>query len=547
MPRTLNGPATPGRNDPCPCGSGRKFKKCHAAPTSGAPRAHSPGPPPGAVLALARAEAAERRRLLLQGLGRPILTAELGDQRAVVVGNDLIFFRDCRTFPDFLFAYLRSLIGRSWWLTEAKTAPENWHPLMKWHEAVAQQQQRHADGPPGTIFSAPLTIAMRLVLQLAYDLYTLAHNIFVRDSLLDRLRDADQFPGARYEAHVAASLVRSGFSIDFEDESDRSRSHCEFAATHPPTGRTYSVEAKHRTRPPVPGARTGHRLIGTRLAKAFKKNALHERLIFIDVAVERVAEGVLPHEYQQVLGYCRSYERQNPGKKAYVIITNALDANDLESISVPWVGMQDSIGIPDARLNSRFDSLGDALRSRTRHQPILDLIAAMQRHYEIPSTFDGQLPEFAFNHTKPRLLIGERYNVPLEDGTLVPGVLCDAIVLEPERTAYGIYELADGRRIRCATPLSEAELRAYRRQPETFFDVVQHVGSVGAPDDVLATYDFLFATYSKATKDALLSFMQSAPDYSHLRQLDQPTLAHLYCERMAEQMVRLHRRCPRAS
>jgi len=22
---------TPGRNDPCPCGSGKKFKKCHGA------------------------------------------------------------------------------------------------------------------------------------------------------------------------------------------------------------------------------------------------------------------------------------------------------------------------------------------------------------------------------------------------------------------------------------------------------------------------------------------------------------------------------------
>lgn len=28
-----------GRNDPCPCGSGRKYKKCHGgAPTGGAPQ-----------------------------------------------------------------------------------------------------------------------------------------------------------------------------------------------------------------------------------------------------------------------------------------------------------------------------------------------------------------------------------------------------------------------------------------------------------------------------------------------------------------------------
>jgi uncharacterized protein len=31
-PETRRVEATPGRNDPCPCGSGKKFKKCHGAP-----------------------------------------------------------------------------------------------------------------------------------------------------------------------------------------------------------------------------------------------------------------------------------------------------------------------------------------------------------------------------------------------------------------------------------------------------------------------------------------------------------------------------------
>jgi preprotein translocase subunit SecA len=39
-----------GRNDPCPCGSGKKYKKCHGAggppPTSGAKPAVPPAPPP---------------------------------------------------------------------------------------------------------------------------------------------------------------------------------------------------------------------------------------------------------------------------------------------------------------------------------------------------------------------------------------------------------------------------------------------------------------------------------------------------------------------
>lgn len=37
-----------GRNEPCPCGSGRKYKKCHGAPTSAAdPMAPLPDDAPG--------------------------------------------------------------------------------------------------------------------------------------------------------------------------------------------------------------------------------------------------------------------------------------------------------------------------------------------------------------------------------------------------------------------------------------------------------------------------------------------------------------------
>ena len=32
-----------GRNDPCPCGSGRKYKNCHGRPGMGAPTATAAG------------------------------------------------------------------------------------------------------------------------------------------------------------------------------------------------------------------------------------------------------------------------------------------------------------------------------------------------------------------------------------------------------------------------------------------------------------------------------------------------------------------------
>src|SRR5947199_10373148 len=41
-------------------------------------------------------------------------------------------------------------------------------------------------------------------------------------------------------------LVRAGFDLEFEDETDSSRTHCEFTATFPSTGKKFSVEAKMR-------------------------------------------------------------------------------------------------------------------------------------------------------------------------------------------------------------------------------------------------------------------------------------------------------------
>ena len=60
--------ATAGRNDPCPCGSGKKYKKCHLRDDEARPRRRPPAPDPQERLAAAwrlfeqrRPGAAEKR------------------------------------------------------------------------------------------------------------------------------------------------------------------------------------------------------------------------------------------------------------------------------------------------------------------------------------------------------------------------------------------------------------------------------------------------------------------------------------------------------
>jgi hypothetical protein len=66
-----------------------------------------------------------------------------------------------------------------------------------------------------------------------------------------RLRHADQFQGARYEAAVAAVFTRAGYKLTWMNARDRKLP--EFIATHPGSGKELAVEAKSRHRAGVLG------------------------------------------------------------------------------------------------------------------------------------------------------------------------------------------------------------------------------------------------------------------------------------------------------
>jgi hypothetical protein len=100
--------------------------------------------------------------------------------------------------------------------------------------------------------------------------------------------------------------------------------------------------------------------------------------------------------------------------------------------------------------------------------------------------------------------------------------------------ATGVYQLEDGRTIFCTSPLSDVEMLIYRDDPATFFGVLKGVGdrSVKTP---LELYDFLFATYSKSTREKLLEFMAKWPEINAYRDMPQQELAQIYCALLAEQ------------
>ena len=98
-----------GRNDHCPCGSGKKFEKCHPnmAPIGALP--FNPEPLPGKVLEdFERHRHQEMIREATFGKVRPIIQIPaFADKRLVAVRNRL-YWRDMehwKFFSDFLFDY----------------------------------------------------------------------------------------------------------------------------------------------------------------------------------------------------------------------------------------------------------------------------------------------------------------------------------------------------------------------------------------------------------------------------------------------------------
>src|SRR5260370_32905546 len=72
------------------------------------------------------------------------------------------------------------------------------------------------------------------------------HNGRLDETLVERLKDKNQFHGARHELFAEATCLRAGFAIEREDEKDRTRKRAEFVGTHLQSGLRFSVEAKSK-------------------------------------------------------------------------------------------------------------------------------------------------------------------------------------------------------------------------------------------------------------------------------------------------------------
>jgi hypothetical protein len=422
---------------------------------------------------------------------------------------------------------------------------ETRHWILQWFNQ-ANEVTRRTGTKTGNIYRARMTGAIRAFINLAYNIYLIAHHTEKEGDALvkgyiDRLKSArpDTFAGTLFETYAAAAFLKAGFTLKFENERDGLVSHVEFVALYPKTGGRFSVGVKARQH-----ASDGQEVddikrlrVANKLNKALGKQAAHTRVVMIEINVPEVVtsfEG-WPAAAMEQIRYNEKADFTSGKKKpsAYVFVTNYAFHNNLTAADTGMQVLAAGFRIPDFGPDAGHASYKDVLQARARHQEMFALMNSMQTHYEIPSTFDGEMPELAFQDSEglPRLQIGRWYLVPLPEGQEVSGHLYNATVIEEKKEVFGCYQLATGEYVNAACPISDAELSAYRHYPETFF------GEVREPPrqaKMLVEFcDFFYETYKNTPREKLLEWMSAAPDIDRLRTLPQEDLAIIICERWA--------------
>jgi hypothetical protein len=172
--------------------------------------------------------------------------------RMVAIWNKLYPRPLTETFHEFLIEVpLKGTFKEDWHKEEMQKQENERHVVEQWLLAFYEQSRKNrpAEHQIGKVFGVPATGSTTELIALAHDFYMLQKVNRLPEKLVERLRNYNEFQGARYEVAIAAAFVKCGFEIDWMD--DRTGPHPEFIARNKRTGEEAAVETKSRHRPGV--------------------------------------------------------------------------------------------------------------------------------------------------------------------------------------------------------------------------------------------------------------------------------------------------------
>src|SRR4030042_2306879 len=242
-----------GRNDLCPCGSGKKFKKCclNEKYDKSVNLILSPGLLKPVREAMNQPEEPFEKGGFLTG--RPFIDTIFQGNRFRAVGHRLCKRPVTETFHEFVLNIFAEASGAKWFAEEKLKQEADRHIMANWYTELTERirENKNPDLPEDYLFSIKQSGNIRSLLALSYDFYSLFHcGAKTLPGLLNRLKNKDNFQGARYEIAVGGLAVRAGFDIKWINLKEK---HCEFIGIHKVTKDKGAFEAKSHHREGVLG------------------------------------------------------------------------------------------------------------------------------------------------------------------------------------------------------------------------------------------------------------------------------------------------------
>jgi len=194
----------------------------------------------------------EEQRVKTFGQVRPIMHTHVWEKQLVVVRGKIYEAPEKSTFTNFLFYHGLFLLGEEWVAEQENLRQEERHPLYLLHRQAMDFVNQQPLQPEGYVTVKP-NAALSFCERFYYDLYTVDDNNALQEELLHRLRNHEQFQGARHELFVEATCLRAGFTIMRQVYTGPKPKNPEFIAVHKATQQHIAVEAKSKHRPGVMG------------------------------------------------------------------------------------------------------------------------------------------------------------------------------------------------------------------------------------------------------------------------------------------------------
>jgi hypothetical protein len=387
-------PMSLGRNHLCYCGSGIKYKRCHFDLDREAPRVLAQAWPE-VHAKLAEHNARDQRLREEYGVDiNYVSPIQFKGRKVWAIGSRLYTDRSPKeTFHEFILHVLRQTFGEPWRAEQTALADDERHFVLKCFQELTRFKEAHTDhealARDGQV-SAVANGWVSYLMSLAWDVATLVHAADLPESMVKRLRDRDQFQGARYEIAIAATFARLDCEIRLLDDHEdlQSVKHVEFEATHRPTGQTFAVEAKSRHRAGVvnrPGehdpddplrgdARGVRKLYRDAVLKAPEDKPF---FIFIDINAPLSTDGEWQADVQGWMARLPEPSEAQPSSFNALLVTNFSPhyAGDDISTGGTWLGV-----------------LPSHVRNPIKARLVADLYRALDAYGRVPSfAEDGRL------------------------------------------------------------------------------------------------------------------------------------------------------------